>query len=80
MAVALLANASRQVEYRLARAEAATKDDDLVRIAGAAGQADAARQYARGMRDILAVLFAGGGPGADALVREADAAARGNAE
>ena len=79
VAVALLANAQRQLEHRRARADAAARDGDLVRIAGASGQADAARQYARGMRDLLAVLFAGGGAGADALMREAEVAARGDA-
>lgn len=69
MAVALLANALRKEGVLRGREERAGASPVLA--AGAGRRAESARQYARGMRDLLAVLFADGGPVADECVEAA---------
>ena len=70
MAVILLANAIRA--GALARQRLATSDGaDLATRAIAHWRAEAADRYAEGMRDLLAVLFDGGRPLADACFEEA---------
>ncbi len=78
MAVTLLANAIRKQEG--SRREPATDPvaADLARLAGARGRDDASHQYVRGMVDLLAVLFEGGRPQAEACYQEALQMARGN--
>ena len=76
MAVALLANAIRKDAHLLSRT-AGRADDDLVGSIGARRRAEPSRQYVRGMRDLLAVLFAGGRAVADECYELARAQALG---
>lgn len=70
MAVILLANAIRAgtlARQRLAE----SSNGNLAARAIARWRAEAANRYAEGMRDLLAVLFEGGRPLADACFEEA---------
>ena len=71
VAVALLANAIRKERRLRARAEEAREDSAVLATFGTFGRSDGAAQYVRGMRDLLAVLFAGGRPLADACYEAA---------
>lgn len=71
MAVALLANAIRKEAHLRSRAEAAAEGGELAVVVGARGRREASSQYVRGMRDLLAVLFEGGRPAAEACYEEA---------
>ncbi len=76
VAVALLANAIRK-EERLAGRARDRVEDDLGLAVGAGARAEASRSYVRGMRDLLAVLFAGGRAVADDCYEAARAQALG---
>ena len=74
VAVALLANAIRKEEHLRVR-QRGRSGDDLALAAGTRVRADASSQYLRGMRDLLAVLFAGGRAVADECFEAARAEA-----
>ncbi len=76
VAVALLANAIRK-EERLAGHARARAGDDLGVAIGAGSRAEVSHSYVRGMRDLLAVLFAGGRTVADECYEAARAQALG---
>ena len=76
VAVTLLANAIRKEEHLRAR-QRGRSGDDLSLAAGTRVRADASSQYLRGMRDLLAVLFAGGRAAADECFEAAQAQALG---
>ena len=76
MAVALLANAIRKEAHLLSRTTGHA-DDDLVGAVAARRRTETTRQYVRGMRDLLAVLFAGGRAVADECFELAQAQALG---
>lgn len=78
MAVTLLANAIRKHEGTRREPTTDPAATDLARLAGARGRDDANHQYVRGMVDLLAVLFEGGRPQAEACYQEALQLARGN--
>lgn len=78
MAVALLANAIRKDEQGRARRLARLSNAPLLPTAAGRHQRDAAGQYVRAMRDLLAVLFADGHAGADACYETARAQATGD--
>lgn len=75
MAVTMLANAIRKGERgrRPETAEAGRPEiaPNIARLAGARGRTGAAQQYVRGMVDLLAVMFEGGRPAAEACYEEA---------
>ena len=77
VAVALLANAIRKDE-RLAGHARDRAEDDLGLAVGAGARAEASRSYVRGMRDLLAVLFAGGRAAADECYEAARVQAAGD--
>ena len=74
VAATMLANALRKVDHLEATRQRA--GDDLMHAAGAGRRAEAAEAYARGMIDVLAVLFDGGRPAAERLATAAAAMAR----
>ena len=76
VAVALLANAIRKEERLVGRARDRA-GDDLGLAVGAGARAEVSRSYVRGMRDLLAVLFAGGRAVADDCYEAARAQALG---
>jgi hypothetical protein len=79
MAVTLLANAIRKHEgSRREEPSPGPATPDLARLAGSRARDDATHQYVRGMVDLLAVLFEGGRPQAEACYQEALQMARGN--
>ncbi len=69
--IALLANAIRKHERGHRSGRPAAAQPDLARLAGSRGRASASQQYVRGMVDLLAVLFEGGRPYAEACYEEA---------
>lgn len=69
--IALLANAIRKFERGTRSDAPGSVQADLARLAGSRGRASASRQYVRGMVDLLAVLFEGGRPYAEACYEEA---------
>ena len=70
LAVTLLANALRK-DAHLWRPSSDSADRAIA--AGATGwRIEAARRYAQGMTDLLAILFDGGRPLADACLKEAE--------
>ena len=76
MAVELLANAIRKEERLGARSRGNPLGDVLPGLAARARN-EGPRRYVQGMRDLLAVLFAGGRAAADECYAEALALARG---
>ena len=77
LAVALLANALRK-DAHLWRAQNQSTDE-AERVGGTTRwRAEAARRYAQGMTDLLAVLFDGGRPLAEDCVTEAERLAFGD--
>lgn len=80
VAVALLANAIRKERGRRARTDDARPHSTVLSTFGAAGRAEGSAQYVRGMRDLLAVLFAGGRDVADACYEAALIEAGGHRE
>lgn len=77
MAVTLLANAIRKQAGPRREPPSPPATPDLARLAGSRGRDDANAQYVRGMVDLLAVLFEGGRPQAEACYQEAVQMARG---
>jgi hypothetical protein len=73
VAATMLANALRKVD-RFDGARSA--GDDLMHAVAAGRRAESAEAYARGMVDLLAVLFEGGRPAAERLAAAAQAMAR----
>jgi hypothetical protein len=74
VAATMLANALRKVD-RFDGSRAAASDD-LMHAVASGRRAEAAEAYARGMVDLLAVLFDGGRPSAERLAAAAQAMAR----